>query len=540
MSKMRARFLAWAGLSVGLLACAGEEVPVASEAQAGVAGGPERAAVLEGIARLHAFLDRERPAAAMRAPVVTGVTEAELRSLDTPGADPRLVKVGLTRELATPVAFRQAGAFERTADGGFVWSVVLRSTGASAMRVGFAGVHLPDAADLYVYNALGDAKGPYQGLGPNGSGSFWSHTLAGDEVVVQVRHFGAAGEAELRATSLVITHVGHLTPRFKPIASPEAFCDTSDASNAECVEDASCHNVSAVATAKNAVALMLWPQGPYFYICSGGLIADSAGSGTPYFLTANHCISRARDAENLEAHFNFATDRCASDYPIACESWRDLVGHGVLGSTIVASGSSSDFTLLRLAAAPPSGTAFLGWTSTPIANTNGAALHRVSHPDGAPQAYTEQRVDTGAGTCSSLPRGNFIYSRDVVGATEGGSSGSPVVNAAGQIVGQLYGACGTNLGDVCDAGSNATVDGAFASYFGQVSGILGGGGASEVCTDGVDNDGDGQVDCADADCAADPSCAGSCTGGQRGDACDANADCCSNKCKGPPSSKTCR
>ena len=39
-----------------------------------------------------------------------------------------------------------------------------------------------------------------------------------------------------------------------------------------------------------------------------------------------------------------------------------------------------------------------------------------------------------------------------------------MVNGSGQIVGQLYGACGTNLNDVCDAANNATVDGAFAAY----------------------------------------------------------------------------
>ena len=30
---------------------------------------------------------------------------------------------------------------------------------------------------------------------------------------------------------------------------------------------------------------------------------------------------------------------------------------------------------------------------------------------------------------------------------------------------------------------------------------------AEVCNDGIDNDGDGATDCADADCAADPACA---------------------------------
>ncbi len=65
---------------------------------------------------------------------------------------------------------------------------------------------------------------------------------------------------------------------------------------------------------------------------------------------------------------------------------------------------------------------------------------------------------------------------------------------------------------------------------------------SEVsCTDGLDNDCDGAVDCADSDCAADPSCGGGgCTLGQPGDPCTSNADCCSNSCKGKPGAKTCK
>jgi hypothetical protein len=96
-------------------------------------------------------------------------------------------------------------------------------------------------------------------------------------------------------------------------------------------------------------------------------------------------------------------------------------------------------------------------------------------------------VDTSKVTCRSWPRGKWIYSRDVLGATEGGSSGSSVVNGAGQFVGQLSGACGYNVNDVCDAESNATVDGAFAAYYDAVAPYLGPGGGGS-CTDA---DGDG-------------------------------------------------
>jgi hypothetical protein len=116
-------------------------------------------------------------------------------------------------------------------------------------------------------------------------------------------------------------------------------------------------------------------------------------------------------------------------------------------------------------------------------------------------------VDTNKTTCRSLPRGSFIYSRDTLGATEGGSSGSPVVNGSGQIVGQLYGACGFNLNDVCDAASNATVDGAFAASFPALAPFLspGGGGCSAA-----------------------------------GASCTSNSQCCSNSCKGKPGAQTCK
>jgi hypothetical protein len=130
---------------------------------------------------------------------------------------------------------------------------------------------------------------------------------------------------------------------------------------------------------------------------------------------------------------------------------------------------------MQLSQAAPSGSAFLGWSTTAVATANNTSLYRISHPSGAPQAYSEHSVDTNSIVCNSWPRGNWIYSKDVVGATEGGSSGSPVLNSAGQVVGQLSGACGYNVNVACDSANNWTVDGAFAGYYSSVSQWLGGG-----------------------------------------------------------------
>jgi hypothetical protein len=51
--------------------------------------------------------------------------------------------------------------------------------------------------------------------------------------------------------------------------------------------------------------------------------------------------------------------------------------------------------------------------------------------------------------------------------------------------------------------------------------------ATEIsCSNGLDDDCDTYVDCADSECSADPAC----TCFSRGEPCDENADCCSNRC----------
>ncbi len=426
---------------------------------------------------------------ARTAPMVVEASPTQKRQLaDAPTNQGRML-VGVNVPVGHPVAFenvdlaKTVGATRsvsrgnlRAARDGFVWWSTIRVPGATATRLHLSEFSLPAGAGLYVYNDHGEAFGPYTGKGVMESGDFWTNTIAGPDLHMQVVYEGDNVDRAMRATRFVVAEAVHLGENFlyakvnHPAATGldgpdgKAFCSF----NASCVNNASCSSIpSAIQPVRNAIAHLQFPVGSQTFICSGGLMNDTDASTTiPYFLTANHCFSSQASANGLEAFFQFSTNCNGSCFNPDGNSPR------VLGATILANSANTDFNFLRLNGNPPAGSVMLGWTTSPVAFSNNTNLFRISHPKGAPQAYSTQRVSTSAGTCGTLPRGNFIYSRDTSGATEGGSSGSPVVNSSGQVVGQLFGACGTNLDDVCDSNRNATVDGSFAVTFSSIQQFL--------------------------------------------------------------------
>ena len=266
-----------------------------------------------------------------------------------------------------------SGTLQATDDGGFVWATTVASPGAARLRVQLIGVDLPPGAALYFVGADGEAYGPYDGRGPNGDGEFWTDSVSGSEGVVLVRHIGPASAAERRQTAFSIAAVGHVAPE---LLVPEEQVGEPFCGNPSCVIDVSCLTDPAVADVTSAVAQLEWIAGAYIYTCTGGLLADTdASTQIPYLLTANHCISRAKDARNLEAFFFYRTSACGQSCPSNAGFPKTL------GATIKATNGTGDFTLLTLNQMPPSGTVMLGWNALRWPSPRGVDLYRISHPN---------------------------------------------------------------------------------------------------------------------------------------------------------------
>lgn len=360
------------------------------------------------------------------------------------------------------------GAVQFNPDG-FVWSAVIDVPGATSLRLGLENLDLPPGAELYIYNDLGQSDGPYTGTGHAGFRSFFTQTLSTDRLNLQIRYTGADTQDALDSIAFTVSEVAYLDERFlrghAPSPLERAHCSNL---NDSCIENAECDLQDLdvdpiVQDLRDASAHMLFQSSGGWYICSGALIESLDGT-TGHFLTANHCISTAAEAASLETYFQFTTPCPGGGGATTTCSYADSNNSQMpssSGAMLIDSSDVTDFTLLKLLGTPPAGSKHLPFNTAPVATSEGAPLYRVSYPSGAPQAYSEHTVDSNWDLCGTP--GDFINSTDVIGATEGGSSGSAVVNATGEIVGQLFGACGNNLNDVCDVTNNRTMDGAFAA-----------------------------------------------------------------------------
>lgn len=103
--------------------------------------------------------------------------------------------------------------------------------------------------------------------------------------------------------------------------------------------------------------------------------------------------------------------------------------------------SGSDYMLLELNSNPPAGynVYYNGWNRQNVGSPSGASIH---HPAGGRKkisTYTQQLTTTGWGISNTHWRVVWAATVNGHGVTEGGSSGSPIFNNSGLIVGTLTG-----------------------------------------------------------------------------------------------------
>lgn len=371
----------------------------------------------------------------------------------------------------TAAELAQLLTWNTDAQGNSSASLQVHAADAYGLRLGLVVDALPDSATVRVFK---EADGQQEAVGYETSGAdinsliqtnvqagesgqaghtWWSADLGGDTVVLQISlPAGVTSDAVKVALPIVSNVFRDVSDyAFEPYESAPAADEAQQSlvfgnlnakagnipSAGTCNLDVTCFDNGA--QQRDAVARMLYvgANGNGFF-CTGTLLNDAIQSNTPYFLTANHCISTHAEASSLQTDWFFRSASCNSSL-LNSKSTKRTGGARLLFTNN--SNQGNDMTLLVLNNPAPAGTYLAGWD----ANQNNYAqdVYGIHQPMGSLAKISGGKAVayancTGTSCVEANDRGRFYGVLWSEGVTEGGSSGSALFTRNNYVIGTLF------------------------------------------------------------------------------------------------------
>lgn len=316
-------------------------------------------------------------------------------------------------------------------DGMRVWRLGVHAVDATSLSFYLSTFNVPKGGELFMYN--GDRtffKGAYNHLNNKDWGGLALSLMEGDRVVLEYRepiNNPTQGQIEINQ---VVQGYRSLLRREAEIQAENASYGPFGNSGA-CNINVNCPEGADWAVEKQAVALIV---NGGFATCTGSMVNNTANDGTPYFLTANHCLGTPN---TWTYYFNHESSTCSGS--------TGPTNNSISGGNLLVNNGGSDVALIQLSSAPPAswGVEYAGWDASSAAHSSAVGIH---HPSGDVKKICFENNAPYTSTAGGAQV--WWISQWEAGVTEPGSSGSPLFNQDHRIIGQLYGgaaACsGTN------------------------------------------------------------------------------------------------
>ena len=382
---------------------------------------------------------------------------AAAKSEDLVNDSRRAYRVGLN--IPVSITMSNSGSWTLLPDGTNVWRLIISGKDAQALGLYFSEtVQIPAGGQLFAYNA-------------NGRQILGAYTSATDDFqameMVQGDQLYLEYSAPAWVQELPVFTISDVVYFYRGVEDHvNAFAGGASDEKAEtCQVDVACSEGNAWTNQIKSVVHYTFNDGTGTYVCSASTINNTANNCKPYILTAWHCGERVagQSISTWVWYWNYQKTSCSSgngNYTDPSKGSKTMTG----GTVRASSGNGtlnnppgayevagSDFYLVELSSQPPASydVYYAGWSRSNTASANGVSIH---HPAGsAKKISTYIQSLAGAtyngGASNAHWRVFWAATTNGHGVTEGGSSGSPIFNSNGLIVGQLSGgssACVTN------------------------------------------------------------------------------------------------
>lgn len=353
--------------------------------------------------------------------------------------------------------FFDLATHDQLPNGKHIWRLRFHSDDALALTVYFNDFHLPVGSELYLYNPDGSYfEGPLDHTENDDHGLFVTNDIYGEDIVLEYVH----PQHVIGEPRLMVRGVGYL---FRHVSRPEPTTRGSDA----CQVDTACPEGEPWECQIDAVVRLRITAGNGVFVCSGVMVNTTAKDCREYMLSALHCVTNVStsDYAMLQVRFDYQRSMCGGG---TGPSSRNRTGVIKLADSNDNGGNSgSDFVLFEIENSIPTqwNPYFAGWDATGVGSNFGAGIHHPSGDWKKISIYTTNLTSQWWGAPGSHWGVVWTPTESGHGVTEGGSSGSPIFNANGLIIGTLTGGA-----SACDPGGAGNGTGPNqADFYGKMS-----------------------------------------------------------------------
>lgn len=390
------------------------------------------------------FINVEYDEITLKAPDVEPLIAEDLANADK-GNPPR---VGTS--IDADITMESAGTWTELPMGARLWTLKITVPGAKALTLGFEDFYLCEGSKLFFYNEnRKQVLGSFTSENNLENRTFAIEPVQGENIYIEYYEPAFKKAGNKNKTTFRIFDVGYFYREFTDLKPYKDNPQTRVQESESCEVDVNCTPVGDDwQDEKRGVAQITLKSGGEWYVCTGSLINNTNSDGTPYFLTAFHC----GEDNTTTAEFNQWIFKFRYEAPAASASGAGTTitsepstARSITGCTKKASGDidgGSDMLLLLLSSTPTAAYEpyYNGWTRSTTAPSNGVGIH---HPAGDIKKISTYTTSS-QGTYNSAATNahwklQWRQNSNGYGVTEGGSSGSPLFDSNGYIVGTLTG-----------------------------------------------------------------------------------------------------
>ncbi|MBK12527.1 MAG: hypothetical protein CL849_03240 [Crocinitomicaceae bacterium] len=337
-------------------------------------------------------------------------------------------RFGVEREVSLGLDNAGEWTFEKDR---WIWRLAIHCEGATGIGLTLGDFDLPSGAQLFVWN---QARTQFLGSFTEANEKDWGFLPLGllndDHIVVEYQEPESVhGLGEVRISQIVHGYRSLLLHPQNPEANTANMGPFGN--SGACNINVNCPEGAAWQTQKKSVALI---TNGGFAVCTGALVNNTLEDGTPYFLTANHCLG---NPNSWVYYFNHESSTCDGNTGPTNQS--------ISGGTLLVNSGNSDVALIELSSAPPAdfNVEYAGWDASGSAPTSAVGIH---HPSGDVKKICFENDAPYTSTAGGAQV--WWINAWEAGVTEPGSSGSPLFDGNQRIIGQLYGGAAACSGSV--------------------------------------------------------------------------------------------